>query len=263
MMQNSLKAGSVNSLAIHVAPSRAAMGARAATDIASEIHALLQRQVDARIMFAAAPSQSEMLAALRQTSGIDWSRVSAFHMDEYIGLPAAAPQRFGIWLRQAIFDHFPFGSVHLIDSASEPEHTAAEYATLLNAAPIDIVCCGIGVNGHLAFNDPPADFDDPRTVKIVTLDERSRQQQVDDRCFAAIQDVPTRAITVTIPALLAAHTIFCTVPGSQKCQAVRSALNGPITPMCPASILRRHPRCTLYLDPGSAAGVSFEGYSLI
>ena len=236
------------------------MGARAAADIASEIRALLANQDGVRIMFAAAPSQSEMLLSLSQASGVDWSRVSGFHMDEYLGLAADAPQRFGVWLRRAIFDHLPFGAVHLIEPGEDPNRTAADYAARLNAAAIDIVCCGIGMNGHLAFNDPPADFNDPLTVKIVTLDERSRQQQVDDKCFAFIQDVPTQAVTVTIPALLAARTIFCTAPGTQKNHAIRNTLEGPITPLCPATALRLHPQCRLYLDSDSAGEISFEGH---
>jgi glucosamine-6-phosphate deaminase len=236
------------------------MGARAAADIASEIRTLLANQNGVRIMFAAAPSQSEMLLSLSQTSDIDWSRVSAFHMDEYLGLAGDAPQRFGLWLSRTIFDRLPFGAVHLIEPGNNPDQSAAEYAAQLNAAVIDILCCGIGVNGHLAFNDPPADFNDPLTVKIVTLDERSRQQQVDDKCFVSIQDVPTQAVTVTIPSLLDARTIFCTVPGAQKNQAVRNVLERPITPLCPASALRLHPRCTLFLDPDSSEGLSLEGY---
>lgn len=250
-------------LAVHVASSRSAMGARAAADIATEIRALLANQEGVRIMFAAAPSQSEMLLSLSQASGVDWSRVSAFHMDEYLGLAADAPQRFGVWLRRAIFDHLPFGAVHLIEPGDDPNRTADDYAATLNAATIDIVCCGIGINGHLAFNDPPADFNDPLTVKIVTLDERSRQQQVDDKCFAFIQDVPTHAITVTVPALLAARTIFCTVPGPQKNPAIRNTLELPITSQCPATALRLHPQCRLYLDPDSASQISFEGYRQI
>jgi glucosamine-6-phosphate deaminase len=239
------------------------MGARAAADIASEIRALLANQDGVRIMFAAAPSQSEMLLSLTQASGIDWSRVSGFHMDEYLGLAAGAPQRFGAWLRRTIFDRLPFGAVHLIEPGDDPNQTAADYAAKLNAAAIDIVCCGVGVNGHLAFNDPPADFNDPLTMKIVTLDERSRQQQIDDKCFAFIQDVPTHAVTVTIPALLAARTIFCTVPGPKKNHAIRNMLERPITSLCPATALRLHPKCTLYLDPHSAGEISFEGYRQI
>ncbi|MGB9078346.1 MAG: glucosamine-6-phosphate deaminase [Terracidiphilus sp.] len=239
------------------------MGARAAADIASDIRELLRNQKDVRIVFAAAPSQSEMLLALHQASSIDWPRVQAFHMDEYLGLAADAPQRFGVWLRRNLFDHLPFGAVHLIAPDDDPDQIATDYAAKLSAAPIDIVCCGVGVNGHLAFNDPPADFNDPRIVKIVTLDEQCRRQQVDDKCFSSIHDVPTHAITLTISALLAAGEIFCTVPGPQKNQAVRNMLEGPITSLCPASALRLHPHCTLYLDPDSAKEISFQGYRLV
>ena len=255
-----MKHSSSNTLAVHVASSRPALGARAAADIASEIRALLASQDSVRILFAAAPSQSEMLFSLSQAPDIDWSRIEAFHMDEYLGLDAGASQRFGAWLRRTIFDRLPFGAVHLIEPENDPDRTATEYAAKLNAASIDIVCCGVGMNGHLAFNDPPADFDDPLTVKIVTLDERSRQQQVDDKCFATLDDVPTHAVTVTIPALLAAHTIFCIVPGQQKNQAVREMLEGPVTSMCPATALRLHPRCTLFLDTDSAGEVSLRSY---
>lgn len=239
--------------AIHVGESRAAMGHRSATAIATEIRARLQNQPALRIVFAAAPSQSEMLMSLRRQQGIDWTRITAFHMDEYISLPPDSPQRFGNWLRCAIFDHLPFAAVQLIDPGNNPSQAAADYAAKLNAAPIDIVCCGIGVNGHLAFNDPPADFNDPLTVKVVSLDAQCRQQQVDDHCFATLGEVPTRALTMTIPALLSARALFCTVPGPAKREAVRRTLLDPIDPMCPASALRRHPRCALYLDPASAA----------
>lgn len=246
---------STHSLTVHVAQSRRAMGAHAAADIAREIRACLGRQSGVRMVFAAAPSQNEMLAALREEKGIDWSLVTAFHMDEYLGLPVDAPQRFGLWLRRAIFDHLPFAAAHLIEPADNPEQTAADYAANLNAAPIDMVCCGIGSNGHLAFNDPPADFEDPLTVKAVELDLRCRRQQVDDQCFATLGEVPTRALTITIPGLLAAHAIFCTVPGASKKEAVHRTLSDPINPMCPATALRRHPRCIVYLDPDSAGEV--------
>jgi glucosamine-6-phosphate deaminase len=176
-------------------------------------------------------------------------------MDEYLGLPADAPQRFGLWLRRAIFDYLPFAAVHLIEPGDNPGQTAADYAAKLNAAPIDIVCCGIGENGHLAFNDPPANFEDPLTVKVVKLDTQCRQQQVDDKCFAMLDDVPTRALTVTMSALLAAHAIFCTVRGAFKKEAVRRTLSDPISPMCPATALRRHPCATMYLDPDSAGEI--------
>jgi glucosamine-6-phosphate deaminase len=250
---SSLKSLSFNGLVVHVAESRVAMGNEAGAGIGNEVRAYLLKQAGIRMVFAAAPSQSEMLAGLRKERDIDWTRVTAFHMDEYVGLTACSPHRFGTWLRRAIFDQLPFAAVHLIEPADDPEQSAADYAAKLNEAPIDIVCCGIGVNGHLAFNDPPADFDDPLTVKIVNLDTRCRQQQVDDQCFISLDEVPAQALTMTVPALLTARAIFCTVPGAPKRDAVRHALLGPIDRMCPASALRRHPRCTIYLDLDSGS----------
>jgi glucosamine-6-phosphate deaminase len=204
------------------------------------------------MIFAAAPSQGEMLAALREAPGIDWRRVTAFHMDEYIGLPPGAPERFASWLDAQIFGRLPFASVHRIVPEPDPEAAAAAYAEKLAQAPIDIVCLGIGVNGHIAFNDPPvADFEDPLDVKVVRLDAECRQQQVDDECFARLEDVPAEAITLTIPRLLRAEQLFCMVPGRLKRKAVREALHGPVTTACPASILRQHADCILYLDPES------------
>ena len=252
-----------NALVVHIEESRNAMGARAAADIAREMRQHLKTQAVLRMVFAAAPSQSEMLAALRQEEGIDWSRVTAFHMDEYLDLPASAPQRFGLWLRRAIFDRLDFGAVHLMEPGDNPALAAAEYAAKLNAAPIDIVCCGIGTNGHLAFNDPPADFEDPCTVKIVELDAECRQQQVDDGCFASLNGVPTRALTITIPGLLASRAIFCVVPGAAKKKAVRGALLDPIHPMCPATALRLHPRCALYLDRDSAGEIQADPHIVL
>jgi len=250
-----LKKASQYPPAVHIDESREAMGAHAAAEIAREIRACLAKQSGVRVIFAAAPSQSEMLSALIRERNIDWRRVTAFHMDEYLDLPEDAPQRFGLWLRNAVFDHLPFAAVHLIEPGDDPAAACAVYAAKLAAAPIDIVCCGIGTNGHLAFNDPPADFDDPVTVKIVELDPECRQQQVDDSCFAKLSEVPTRAITVTIPGLLACGAIFCVVPGALKKNAVRRALTEPVNPMCPATALRLHPNCSIYLDRDSASDV--------
>jgi glucosamine-6-phosphate deaminase len=236
-----------------VAKSRAAMGKKAAEDVAFELSQRLQYKQGVRMIFAAAPSQSEMLAALILIPDVDWSRVTAFHMDEYLGLAIDAPQRFGLWLRQAIFDRLPFAAVHLLEPGIDPGATAVEYADKLAASPIDIVCCGIGSNGHLAFNDPPADLNDPSDVKVVTLDTACRQQQVDDRCFDRFDEVPTHALTLTIPRLLAADRIFCCVPGSLKKTAVRRTLQDPISGLVPATALRTHSNWSLYLDEDSAA----------
>ena len=229
------------------------MGRSAASDIAAALRERLARQDRVRMVLAAAPSQAEMLDALVSERDIDWRRVIAFHMDEYLGLPAHAPERFGVWLTRHFFSRVPLGAVHLIGQESNPDREAARYTALLAEDPIDIVCLGIGVNGHLAFNDPPvADLRDPKQVKIVELDAICRQQQVDDKCFAILDDVPTHAITLTIPRLLDAHQLFCVVPGAAKRAAVEQSLYGPIGAACPASALRTHPRCTLYLDRVSA-----------
>ncbi len=239
-------------LPIYVGSSRIDMGQRAAGDVAAELRRRLAQQSGVRMIFAAAPSQSEMLGALIAQPDIDWSRVTAFHMDEYLGLAEDAPQRFGLWLRRTIFDKLPFAATHLLSPGDNPDDAAAEYAHLLDEAPIDIVCLGIGANGHLAFNDPPADLNDPASVKIVELDDACRQQQVDDQCFPTFADVPERALTLTIPRLLAADRLFCCVPGKRKREAVRRTLTDPISGDCPATALRTHPHCILYLDPASA-----------
>lgn len=234
-------------------PTRSAMGQAAAADVAGDLRRRLQESRNVRVVFAAAPSQSEMLSALAAEPEIDWRRVTAFHMDEYIGLPEDAPQRFGLWLRRHFFDRVPLGSVHLIEPDTDPDACAGDYARRLAEAPIDIVCLGIGVNGHLAFNDPPvADLADPLDVKIVELDDVCRQQQVDDECFSTFAAVPTHAITLTIPRLLRAERLFCVVPGRAKRDAVRRALHDPLGEACPATALRTHSDCTLYLDAESA-----------
>ena len=233
-------------------PTRSAMGDAAARDIADALRAALARQSDVRMIFAAAPSQSQMLEALRVAPGIDWSRVTAFHMDEYIGLPAGAPERFARWLDVHLFDHLPFAKVHRIVPEPDAEAAAIAYAAELAKAPIDLMCLGIGVNGHIAFNDPPvADFADPLDVKVVTLDDQCRQQQVIDDCFARFEDVPQQAITLTIPRLVNVGQLVCGVPGALKRDAVRATLHGPISTACPASIRREHPNCSLYLDAES------------
>jgi glucosamine-6-phosphate deaminase len=233
--------------------SRAEMGRAAAHDIADALRRRLRDQPGVRMVFAAAPSQDAMLASLAQSAGIDWARVTALHMDEYAGLDETAPQRFGNYLKDRLFDHVRPGRVELISPNGDAALEAERYARVLAAGPIDIVCAGIGENGHIAFNDPGiADFADAKLVKVVALDERSRQQQVNDQCFTRLADVPSHAITMTVPALLSAGEVFCVVPGASKAAAVRQALYGPVAASCPASVLRRHERCTLYLDADSA-----------
>ena len=248
-----LATSSSDGLVVHRAASRAEMGARAAQDIAARLRTLLQTRAQLRMIFAAAPSQADMLAQLVAAPGIDWSRITAFHMDEYIGLAPDHPQRFAAWLDAHIFSAVPFGAVHRLQPEPEPEAAARHYADRLAEAPIDLICMGIGVNGHIAFNDPPvADFADPLDVKVVALDQVCRQQQVDDQCFPDLGAVPTHALTLTVPRLMRAESLFCVVPGAHKRDAVMRTLAGPIDTACPASILRRHPDCNLYLDNESA-----------
>ena len=244
-----------DALRVHIYETRAAMGAAAAQDGANLLRTLLATQEEVRVVFAAAPSQNEFLEALCQAPGIDWPRVKAFHMDEYVGLDPTAPQGFGNFLRKRIFGRLPFGLVEYLDgNAADPQAECARYGALLAAAPIDIVFLGIGENGHIAFNDPPvAQFDDPAAVKVVKLDEVCRNQQVHDGCFERLDDVPKYAITLTVPALTQATAQICVVPAATNAAAVRAAVFGPIGNECPASVLRLCRDARLYLDADSSA----------
>ena len=245
----------VDQLKVEIYPHREAMGLAAARGVAKEMRVRLGRQEHVSMVFAAAPSQEEFLAALAVRPGLAWRRVIAFHMDEYVGLPADAPQNFGRFLRKRLFDQVELGQVHYLDGgAPDLDEESTRYSALLRRYPPDITCAGVGENGHLAFNDPPvADFEDDALVKVVRLAERSRQQQVKEECFPSLEEVPKLAITLTIPALFSAPYFSCVVPFESKAEAVRQMLTGPISTDCPASILRQHPNATLYLDPGSAS----------
>lgn len=243
-----------DNLSVHIFENRTLMGEAAARDISNKIKELLAEKDEINMIFAAAPSQNDVLAALVADKGIEWSRVNAYHMDEYIGLDKDAPQGFGNFLKEHIFGLVPFKSVSYIDiSATDPELEAERYGRLLDANLTDIVVMGIGENGHIAFNDPPvADFNDKRTVKPVKLDEICRNQQVNDGCFARLEDVPTHAMTLTVPTLVRAPYLFCIVPAPTKANAVYETLNGTVDEHCPASILRTHKNAVLYLDNESS-----------
>jgi len=244
----------VDNLMVRIYPDRKQMGLSAALDVAEKMKSYLQNNDYLRMIFAAAPSQIELLSALTDKESLDWSRVTAFHMDEYIGLTSSAPQGFGNFLKKYLFDHLPFKEIHFINPESEnPDEESSRYAQILDSSPIDLVCMGIGENGHIAFNDPPvADFNDPVSAKTVTLEERCRQQQVNDGCFTHITEVPQKAITLTIPVFLKAHSLIVVVPDKSKAEAVFNTLNGPISTSCPASILRSHKEAILYLDEDSS-----------
>lgn len=242
-------------LTVNIYETRDEMGKAAGADIKAKILELLATKETINMIFAAAPSQNEVLASLAADPEIPWNRVNAFHMDEYIGLSADAPQGFGNFLKNAIFGRAPFKSVNYINiSAPDAEKECERYAALLAANPTDIVVMGIGENGHIAFNDPPvADFADKKMVKPVQLDEVCRNQQVNDGCFATLNDVPKTAITLTVPTLFAGDYLFCIVPAKTKANAVRATIEGEIGEHCPATILRRHASAILYLDGDSSA----------
>lgn len=230
------------------------MGRAAAAEVAAKIVELLGKKEEVNMIFAAAPSQEAFLNSLIADSRIDWTRINAFHMDEYIGVGPSAPQSFAHFLRERIFDRVPFRSVYCLDGlASDRDAECARYAGLLQRYPVDIVCMGIGENGHIAFNDPDvADFNDPKLVKVVALDPVCRQQQVNEKCFERLDLVPSEALTLTVPALLRGRWLFCIVPFASKAEAVRCTLYGEISEHCPASVLRNEADACLYLTAESA-----------
>ena len=244
-----------NKLAVKIFETRDEMGAAAGSAAAEKIKELISKKGEVNMIFAAAPSQNETLAALIAADGIDWSKVNAFHMDEYIGLSADAPQGFGNFLKDRIFSKLPFKSVNYIYAEGESaEETCARYTKLIKENPIDIVCLGIGENGHIAFNDPwVADFNDKEVIKRVELDEVCRQQQVNDGCFAKLDDVPKYALTLTVPTLFNADYLFCTVPASTKADAVYKTVNNDINEDLPATIMRNHDNAIMYCDKDSGA----------
>lgn len=245
----------VDKLEVRAYENRTLMGEAAAKDISKKIRELLEEKDEINMIFAAAPSQNDVLLALTEDKSIDWTRVNAFHMDEYVGLPKDAPQGFGNFLSAHIFSLAPFKSVNYIDcTAKNPDAECDRYAELLKNNPTDIVVMGIGENGHIAFNDPwVADFNDKKWVKVVPLDEVCRNQQVNDGCFARVEDVPTHAITLTVPTLVRAPWLFCIVPATTKAKAVYRTVRGEINEECPATILRTRDNAILYLDEKSSA----------
>jgi glucosamine-6-phosphate deaminase len=245
----------VDALNVRVERDVEAMARDAAADAASVLRAAIGARGEANVMLATGNSQLVFLAQLAATPDVEWPRVRAFHMDEYVGLPPSHTASFQRYMRERVAARLPLKEFqYLSGDAPDPEQEAARYEALLRAHPLDLCCAGIGENGHLAFNDPPvANFDDPRDVKIVALEPASRRQQVGEGHFATIDDVPTHAITVTIPALLRAERVLVIAPEARKAKAVHEALYGPITTHCPASVLRRQSNATLYLDAESSA----------
>lgn len=247
---SSVKKHNAGNLKISISEDRLTMGREAALEVAEKIKEVSAKKESIRMVFAAAVSQKEFLEELLKVEDIPWQMITAFHMDEYHTIPKEAPQRFGNFLKEHLFKHKPFGAVHYIQNDFEA------YSNLISEADIDIICLGIGENGHLAFNDPPvADFNDPEVLKEVKLDKICRQQQVNDGQFKTLDEVPQTAVTLTIPTLMKADYLSVVVPGSAKAKAVAKTVFHPVSTECPSTVLRLHPNAKLYLDTHSAKNI--------
>ncbi len=240
---------------VYVFASGQEMAEAAAASTACILTAAIDSKGSAQAIFATGNSQLGFVSALREHTEIPWEKITAYHMDEYVGMPDNHPASFRRWIRERIDAALHPKEVHYIQGDGEDlEAECRRYEALLREAPIDLVCMGIGENGHIAFNDPPvADFEDPAWVKVVDLDEACRVQQVGEGHFATLADVPTHAITLTVPALVAPRSLQVVVPERRKAEAVRRTIGGPIDTSCPASILRRQSHATVFLDAESAS----------
>jgi glucosamine-6-phosphate deaminase len=246
----------VESLTVRRYSDRLALGASAAADAAEIIRRAAGKQREVNLLLATGNSQLDFLAELRIRPDIPWPQVNIFHLDEYIGLAPEHPAQFSTFLRRELLNFItPRAFYPVWNRNTDLPAACREYETLLRKFPADVCALGIGENGHLAFNDPPADFQDPAWVKTVDLAESSRRQQVGEGHFSSLEDVPGRAISLTIPALTAARRILAIVPEARKAAAVERALCGPVDAGCPASILRTCPHAVLYLDGDSGARV--------
>ena len=259
MTESPIHQTTIDQLPVRVYANNEAMGQAAAAEAAAVIQEAIAQRGAANVILATGNSQLTFLRSLREMEDIEWNRVRVFHMDEYVGLDPRHPASFPLFLRRHFLDYVDVGAFFPVAAPAEDTEAACRaYESLLRHHPADLCACGIGENGHLAFNDPPyADFDDPLWVKVVQLDERSRRQQVGEGHFAGLDEVPTHAVTLTIPALLAAGTVLCIVPEARKADAVQASLRGPITEDCPASILRTQGHARLYLDPDSGRLVNW------
>ena len=238
---------------VHVFTSKQALGEAAARQAATSINRAVAERGRARILAATGASQFEFLAALTTRADVDWSRVEMFHLDEYVGVGADHPASFRRYLLERLIRPTGLQHHHLLEGDRDPEEVCRQVGAAIKEAPIDCAFVGIGENGHLAFNDPPADFETPEAYIVVTLDEACRRQQVGEGWFKGLADVPERAISISIRQILAAREIICVVPDARKAEAVRLCLAGPVSPSAPASILQTHPNTTVYLDTASAA----------
>jgi len=245
-------------MTIRVFADKGALGREAAAHAARLIRRAVSERGEARILVATGGSQFEFLDALVRSPGVEWPEVEMFHLDEYIGLPADHPASFGKYLLDRLVRRTGIVRFHLLDGEADPAAECERVGRLLAAAPVDVAFAGIGENGHIAFNDPPADLETAAPYLVVTLDEACRRQQVGEGWFPALADVPERAITISVRQLLKARAIVSVVPEARKAPAVVRCLEGPVGPDAPASVLRTHPDATLYLDADSASLLSPE-----
>lgn len=239
----------LENLKIEVSETAQENGEKAGRAVEAKLMELQASQEEIRVIFAAAPSQDYMLSYLAKSKRIDWSKIVAFNMDEYIGLDSGSKQLFSSYLEENLFRFIKPKAKYFIDPSGIVEEELRRISALIMERPIDMVCLGIGQNGHIAFNDPPvADFEDKYIVKKVKLDEICRMQQVLDGCFDEIEKVPTHALTLTIPTIMNAASLFCVVIGVHKAAAVRHTLNSEISTSWPSTILRRHRNCRFFFD---------------
>lgn len=241
---------------IHVYPNKTGLAVAATADAAVRISAAISARGRARIVAATGASQIEFLDQLTRAPEMDWRRVEMFHLDEYIGLPITHPASFRKYLLERLIQPAGIVNYHLINGERDPQTVCRDIGKALREAPIDVAFVGIGENGHLAFNDPPADFETDAPYIVVRLDEACRRQQVGEGWFADLADVPETAISMTVRQILKTNAIICVVPDRRKAEAVRACVEGPVTPNVPASILRTHHDVTLYLDKDSAGLLS-------
>ena len=241
---------------VKVFPDPLQLGAAAAAEAAAVIREAAARSGRARCIFATGASQFEFLEALVALPDVPWGAIEFFHLDEYVGLDASHPASFRRYLRERVLDRVSVASAHLLDGEGDVTRTCAEVGAAIAAAPVDVAFVGIGENGHLAFNDPPADFKTEEPYIVVGLDEACRRQQVGEGWFAGVEDVPAQAISMSIRQILKAKRIQCVVPNERKAEAVARCLEEPVSPMAPASILQTHPDVTVYLDEPAAGQLS-------
>jgi glucosamine-6-phosphate deaminase len=241
---------------VKVFEDKRALGQAAAEQAASALRRTILERGLAHIVIATGSSQLEFLDALTRSQDIDWHCVEMFHLDEYIGLPITHPASFRNYLLKNFIQKTGIKKYHLLDGEGDAREVARRIGEALNAAPIDIAFVGIGENGHLAFNDPPADFESDAPYLIVDLDEACRQQQVGEGWFVSISEVPRQAISMSVRQIMKAREILVVVPDARKAEAVKACFEGEIGPMAPASILRKHAQATVYLDEESASLLS-------